>query len=106
MAVSRMELRRTELRRRFVLWTVLRGIASAAILVTLYYLLPFDRPLNVNTSVRLLIGLSVFAGVTVWQVRSVVGSRFPESFGMSPPDGLVNSKTGSAPTTINAARHT
>ena len=46
-------------------------------LVVLYYLLPMDRPLDTGTAVRLLIGLLVFAGATVWQVRAVAGSRYP-----------------------------
>ncbi len=47
------------------------------VLVVLYYLLPLDRPLDTGTAVRLLIGLLVFAGLTVWQVRAIAGSRYP-----------------------------
>jgi voltage-gated potassium channel len=50
---------------------------SAAVLGALYYLLPLNQPLNAGTSVRLLVGLAAFAGVTVWQVRTIVGSRYP-----------------------------
>jgi uncharacterized membrane protein YjgN (DUF898 family) len=56
---------------------VLRGLLVTTVLVVLYYLLPLDRPLDTGTVVRLLIGLLVFVGVTVWQVRAITGSRYP-----------------------------
>ena len=46
-------------------------------LVVLYYLLPLDGPLDTGTTVRLVIGLLVFAGLTVWQVRAVTDARYP-----------------------------
>jgi voltage-gated potassium channel len=64
-------------RRRLIFWAVLRGFLFTAVLVVLYYLLPLDRPWDADTSVRLLVGLLVFAGVTVWQVRRIAGSRYP-----------------------------
>lgn len=69
--------RRLPSRRRLIAGGVFRGAVSATVLVVLYYMLPLDRPLNADTSVRLLIGLSVFAAVTVWQVRTIVNSRYP-----------------------------
>ena len=62
-------------RRRLVFRAVLRGVLSAAALVVLYYVLPLDQPWNGDTAVRILIGLLVFAGIAVWQVRSIAGSR-------------------------------
>ena len=56
---------------------MLRGLVVTTVLVVLYYLLPLDRPLDTGTAVRLLIGLLVFAGLTVWQVRAITGSRYP-----------------------------
>ena len=56
-------------RRRLIIGAVLRGLLITTVLVTLYYLLPLDRPWDASTAVRLLIGLLVFAAVTVWQVR-------------------------------------
>jgi voltage-gated potassium channel len=47
------------------------------VLVVLYYLLPLDQPWDGDTAVRILIGLVVFAGIMVWQVRSIAGSRYP-----------------------------
>ena len=64
-------------RRRLVLRAVLRGVLSAAALVVLYYVLPLNQPWNGDTAVRILIGLLVFAGIAVWQIRSIAGSRYP-----------------------------
>lgn len=64
-------------RRRVILWAAVRSLLNAAVLAVLYYVLPLDRPWDANTAVRLLIGLLVFAGVMVWGVRSIAGSRYP-----------------------------
>ena len=64
-------------RRRVIIAAVLRGLVVTAVLVVLYYLLPLDRPWDTDTAVRLLIGLLVFAGLTVWQVRAITGARYP-----------------------------
>ena len=64
-------------RRRLIIAAVLRGLAVTTVLVVLYYLLPLDRPLDTDTAARILIGLLVFAGLTVWQVRAIAGSRYP-----------------------------
>ncbi len=63
-------------RRRIILLGVLRGVVTATVLVVLYYVLPY-RSLNGDTALRLLAGLLVFVGITVWQVRSIAGSRYP-----------------------------
>ncbi len=68
-------------RRRLILRAVVRGLLNAAVLVVLYYVLPLDRPRDCDTAVRLLIGLLVFAGVMVWGVRSIAGSRYPGGAG-------------------------
>ena len=64
-------------RRRLILRAVLRGLVVTTVLVVLYYLLPLDRPLDTSTTVRLLIGLLIFTGLAVWQVRAITGSRYP-----------------------------
>jgi voltage-gated potassium channel len=64
-------------RRRLVFWAVLRGVLGTTVLVVLYYVLPLDQPWNGDTAVRILIGLLVFAGITVWQVRTIAGARYP-----------------------------
>jgi len=64
-------------RRRLIIAAVLRGLLVTTGLVVLYYLLPLDRPLDTSTAVRILIGLLVFAGLTVWQVNAIAGARYP-----------------------------
>ena len=64
-------------RRRLIIRAVLRGLVVTTVLVVLYYLLPLDRPLDTGTAVRLLIGLLVFVGLTIWQVRAITGARYP-----------------------------
>jgi hypothetical protein len=64
-------------RRRVIIAAVLRGVVVTTVLVVLYYLLPLDRPWDSDTAVRLLIGLLVFAGLMVWQVRAITGARYP-----------------------------
>ena len=73
---AHLELPRAK-RRRLIIGAVLRGLVVTTVLVVLYYLLPLDQPWDTGTAVRLLIGLLVFAGLTVWQVRAVIGSRYP-----------------------------
>jgi len=64
-------------RRRTVLLAVLRGFLSTTVLVVLYYVLPLDQPLDTGAVVRVLIGLAVFAVITVWQIRTIVDSPYP-----------------------------
>jgi Ion channel len=64
-------------RRRLIFWAALRSVLVAAVLVVLYYVLPLDRPWDSDTAVRLLIGLLVFAGVVMWGIRFIAGSRYP-----------------------------
>lgn len=63
-------------RRRFVYGAVLRGLLTATVLVVLYYLLPFSA-LNGEAALRLVAGLVVFTGITLWQVRTITVSRYP-----------------------------
>jgi len=64
-------------RRRLAFRAVLRGVLTAAVLVVLYYVLRLDRSWDSGTAIRLLIGILVFAGAVVWQVRAIAGSRHP-----------------------------
>ena len=70
------DLSRTR-RRRLILWAVLRGLLYTTLLVVLYYQLPLDEPLGASAGVRILIGLVIFAGIAVWQVRNIAGSYYP-----------------------------
>ena len=64
-------------RRRLTIWAALRTVLAATVLVVLYYMLPLDRPWDADTAVRLLVGLLVFVGLVVWQVRTIIDSRYP-----------------------------
>ena len=64
-------------RRRLIFLAVLRSLLIATVLVVLYYLLPLERPWSAGTAARLLVGLLVFAGVMLWQVRAIAGARYP-----------------------------
>lgn len=73
-------------RRRLIYRAVLRGLLTATVLVTLYYLVP-DKSWNGDTVLRVLAGLLIFAGITAWQVRTITGARYPalkagEAFGL------------------------
>ena len=46
-------------------------------LVVLYYVLPLDERLHAGVAVRLLLGLVIFAAMATWQVRSIIGARYP-----------------------------
>jgi hypothetical protein len=63
--------------KRLILRAALRSVLIAAVLMALYYVLPLDRPWDSDTAIRLLIGLVIVAGVMVWGVRIIVGSRYP-----------------------------
>jgi voltage-gated potassium channel len=65
------------IRRRIILGAVLRGFLSTTALVVLYYFLPLDQRFGTEVAVRVLIGLVVFVAITVWQVRSIIGSPYP-----------------------------
>ena len=57
--------------------TVLRIVVSIAVVVTLYYLLPFDRSSTPVVVTMLVIWLVVFIALVAFQVRSVISSPFP-----------------------------
>ena len=63
-------------RRRLLYWAVLRALANTAALVALYYLLP-DRSWNGGVALRVLGGMVIFVGITVWQVKKIAGARNP-----------------------------
>ena len=64
-------------RRRLIFRAVLRSVLAAVVLVVLYYVVPLDRRWDSDTAIRLLIGIVVFAGVMVWEVRVIAGARYP-----------------------------
>jgi preprotein translocase subunit YajC len=58
-------------------WSVVRVVVSSAILVGLYYLLPFDGLGGAGPLIRLLVGLGAFVALVVWQTRTIIRSPHP-----------------------------
>lgn len=64
-------------RRWLIFRTAVRSLLLTAVLVVLYYVLPLDERLDAGVAVRLLLSLVIFAAMATWQVRSIIGSRYP-----------------------------
>ena len=64
-------------RRWFVVEATLRTLATVAVVVTLYYVLPFDRDVDPVMVAEITLGCGVLAAVIVLQVRKVSGSPYP-----------------------------
>ena len=77
-AVTELGARReAALRYRAAGWATLRAVASAAVVVTIYYLLPWDRSSAGAAVTWLAIGLVVLIGLIAFQVRMIIRSPFP-----------------------------
>jgi voltage-gated potassium channel len=55
---------------------LLRALATTAVLVALYYLLPLDH-IPKNVPLTLAAGLLILVAVTVWQVRAIIRATRP-----------------------------
>jgi voltage-gated potassium channel len=64
-------------RRRLIGLAVLRSLATTIVLVGLYYLLPLDHLTSVPLAVTLVAGLLVLLAAAAWQLRLVIGARYP-----------------------------
>jgi voltage-gated potassium channel len=64
-------------RRDLVVEATLRTLATVAVLVTLYYVLPFDHDVDAVMVAQITLGCAVLAMVTAWQVRRVSRSPYP-----------------------------
>ncbi len=56
---------------QLVAWAIARAIATVAVVVLIYYLLPMDRPVNATTVTKLVLGavaIVVIIGVQLWQI--------------------------------------
>ncbi len=62
--------------RRQMALAAARSVATSVVLVTLYYVLPFDGSFR-DTWVRLLLGLIVLVALITWQLHAIINSRFP-----------------------------
>jgi hypothetical protein len=68
----------TARRRRWLIARgLLRALATAVVVVVLYYVLPLDRLSDTNLVVKLAIGVALLAGMIAWQVRDIVRSDYP-----------------------------
>ena len=63
--------------RRLILAGLLRATLTTVVLVALYYTLPMNEALHFSAVARLAVGLIIFAGVTTWQIRRILRSRYP-----------------------------
>jgi hypothetical protein len=64
-------------RRRLIGLGLLRSLATTIVVVALYYLLPLDHLASVPLAVILAAGLLVLLVVAAWQLRLVIGARYP-----------------------------
>jgi hypothetical protein len=62
-------------------WLMVRGLLRASltstVLVVLYFVLPLTGSMDSSAALRLVVGLLALAGVVTWQVRAVLGARYP-----------------------------
>jgi voltage-gated potassium channel len=64
-------------RRWLVMLGLLRALATAVILVALYYVLPLDRRSDTYVLAEIAIGVALLTGVIVWELRAIIRSRYP-----------------------------
>ena len=67
---------------RHVVLAAVRSTLSTAALVTLYYLLPMDRPAGAGAFAVLSGGLVAVVGVLIWQIRTILRSARPVAQGV------------------------
>ncbi len=65
-------------RRRLLVRSVLRIIATIAALLVLYAVIPVPDETGARALVELVLGLLAFAAMLAWQVRSIVAADHPE----------------------------
>lgn len=56
---------------------LLRGLLSVVLLTVLYFVLPLDSSLDGHHIALLLVCLIVFVGIVIWQVRAILGAKYP-----------------------------
>ena len=64
-------------RRRLVVGAVLRAVATVALVVALYFLLPLGGGTDVDNVIKLTLGMLALAAIVIWQVRQIIGSSHP-----------------------------
>lgn len=76
-AAARFEELAVRQRRILVFRAMARACASTALIVVLYYLLPFDHRPDGFAFAELVLGLALVVCVTIWQFRAIVRSAHP-----------------------------
>jgi voltage-gated potassium channel len=66
-----------DVRRRTIVFAVVRSLAVVTLIIVAYFTLPFNRPRGVGPIAGLVIGLIVLATVLALQVRATVRSPYP-----------------------------
>ena len=64
-------------RRWLVTRGLLRALATAVVVVALYYVLPLERLSDTNLFVEFAIGVALLAGLITWQIRDIIRSDYP-----------------------------
>jgi len=68
----------TARRRRWLITRgLLRALATAVVVVALYYVLPLDRLSGTYLLLQLFVLVALFAGMVAWQLRAIVASDYP-----------------------------
>ncbi|MEV8528224.1 MULTISPECIES: potassium channel family protein [unclassified Streptomyces] len=60
-----------------MLFSMARSSVTVGLWLVVYYLAPLDHGIGIGTAVALVVSLVLFAGVVVWQVRTVTRSAHP-----------------------------
>jgi hypothetical protein len=66
------------MRRRYAIGSLLRILAFNAVLLLLYCLAPLDERIQRGVLIRLALAILVLLAVTIWELRSILRSSFPE----------------------------
>jgi voltage-gated potassium channel len=79
---------------RAVLASVARALSTTAVVLALYFVMPFDREIDNSVALFLAIGMALLAAVITWQVWAILHAAHPglraiESLGVSIPLFLV-----------------
>ena len=64
-------------RRRLVVFAVLRTVATVALVLVLYFLLPLGGGTSIEKIAKLTLGALVLTAIIIWQVRQIVRSNHP-----------------------------
>jgi voltage-gated potassium channel len=64
-------------RRRFIVGAILRTLATVALVVAIYFVLPMDHAIDAATVTELVLGVLVLFAIIAWQIRQIIRSDHP-----------------------------